>query len=704
MYSPPSKENEKQAPKEEKSTKPASPSAVQHKGTGYSEQHASLSPDSQDFAEQRQALEPVQMKDGASTEGVHAAAEAGTQGAGGSLPHLDTIQKSFGSHDVSSVQAYTGGAATEASQSMGAQAYATGNKVAFGSSPSLHTAAHEAAHVVQQRAGVVSLKGGVGQSGDAYEQHADAVADAVVAGKSAEPILSQMASSSPAHSAVVQAKSVQRDEVTYPYEIEPGLWMISPTEYTDSPPQSNLQPETNYGPSLLVSMVKDYLRTHQGEDGSHPFVSLTEDNTLLTTVIAETLRWFDGNWAVGNPTSPEAAFNKADGRDEAVLTMTDSQFQRIKPRLIIEAQREVDRLASEEQSRQDSLRLLGMKWEQRYVHPLELELQQAEGLVAGLYKLLDEHPSAATLYQIMAGNMISDELASFESEKAAREEVINSVRSRVRNSAARLINLDESLEADVLAAAKNPMILGDYAIDLLTFEWDEVQGDEHLQVGLVLQPAITAAMAVATGEDRVEFGKKVRGITETALTVVAVGLVTAKTGGVTYPAFAAALAAFSASVANETMDNVVDPVNIAIGTDEEGAMTMDITNTQKTWQEILIGGGGAAVEAFVIHLVTAGMAGRLAENYAKPQLARMGITKEGSYLQKAFYSFLKGSSTGAFKGYLAEGSHAYFENHPKHKEADATEDHAERILKNAIIFGLTFPFAEYLGEWNSVGN
>jgi peptidoglycan hydrolase-like protein with peptidoglycan-binding domain len=46
--------------------------------------------------------------------------------------------------------------------------------------------------VVQQRGGV-QLKGGVGQAGDAYEQHADAVADKVVAGESAEPLLSKMA-------------------------------------------------------------------------------------------------------------------------------------------------------------------------------------------------------------------------------------------------------------------------------------------------------------------------------------------------------------------------------------------------------------------------------------------------------------------------------------------------------------------------------
>src|SRR6185436_12191050 len=67
-------------------------------------------------------------------------------------------------------QAFVGGPAGEATSAMGAQAYATGNKVAFGSSPDLHTAAHEAAHVVQQRS-------------------ADAVADRVVAGRSAEDLL-----------------------------------------------------------------------------------------------------------------------------------------------------------------------------------------------------------------------------------------------------------------------------------------------------------------------------------------------------------------------------------------------------------------------------------------------------------------------------------------------------------------------------------
>jgi hypothetical protein len=121
-------------------------------------------------------------------EQVHGIAAAGVQGGGSKLPHHDKIQASFGKHDISHIQAHTGAQAEGASRAMGAEAYATGNQVAFAGTPDLHTAAHEAAHVVQQQQGV-QLKGGVGASGDAYEQNADAVADRVVQGKSAEDLL-----------------------------------------------------------------------------------------------------------------------------------------------------------------------------------------------------------------------------------------------------------------------------------------------------------------------------------------------------------------------------------------------------------------------------------------------------------------------------------------------------------------------------------
>src|SRR5262249_29982747 len=103
-----------------------------------------------------------------------------------------TIQRLFGRHDIGDVKAHVGGPATVAADRMGATAYATGNSVAFRGEPDLHTAAHEAAHTVQQRSGV-QFAGGVGRSGDVYERHADAVADAVVAGRSAEGLLDRFA-------------------------------------------------------------------------------------------------------------------------------------------------------------------------------------------------------------------------------------------------------------------------------------------------------------------------------------------------------------------------------------------------------------------------------------------------------------------------------------------------------------------------------
>lgn len=153
-------------------------------------------------------------------EDDHVVAARGTEGSGGQLPHLEAIQKSFGRHDVSAVRAHVGGEAANASRALGAQAFAYGNSVAFASAPDLHTAAHEAAHVVQQRAGV-HLKGGVGAASDAYERHADAVADRVVAGRSAEPLLADLPSGSaaPARAAAIQRKEVGTvAEITGPHD------------------------------------------------------------------------------------------------------------------------------------------------------------------------------------------------------------------------------------------------------------------------------------------------------------------------------------------------------------------------------------------------------------------------------------------------------------------------------------------------------
>lgn len=109
-------------------------------------------------------------------------------GAGGPLPYLDIIQAAFGHHLVDHVQAHTGASVGVAVRAMGAEAFASDGHVAFADAPSLFTAAHEAAHVVQQAAGV-DLAGGVGRDGDRYERHADEVAERVVRGQSAVDLL-----------------------------------------------------------------------------------------------------------------------------------------------------------------------------------------------------------------------------------------------------------------------------------------------------------------------------------------------------------------------------------------------------------------------------------------------------------------------------------------------------------------------------------
>ena len=115
-------------------------------------------------------------------------ATSGVSGAAAPLPHLDRIQQSFGAHDVTGVKAAVGGDAGSAASQLGARAYTVGDRVGFRDEPDLRLAAHEAAHTVQQQQGV-QLEGGVGKPGDVYERQADAAADAVVEGRSAESLL-----------------------------------------------------------------------------------------------------------------------------------------------------------------------------------------------------------------------------------------------------------------------------------------------------------------------------------------------------------------------------------------------------------------------------------------------------------------------------------------------------------------------------------
>ena len=131
----------------------------------------------------------------ARTPDAHQIAARGIRGAGSSLTHLATIQEAFGHHDVRGMREYTGRAARASLEALDAGSYAMRGRMAFGTAPDLYSQAHEAAHGVQQAAlgARMQLKGGMGEEGDRYERHADAVAQAVVKGESAEPLLDQMA-------------------------------------------------------------------------------------------------------------------------------------------------------------------------------------------------------------------------------------------------------------------------------------------------------------------------------------------------------------------------------------------------------------------------------------------------------------------------------------------------------------------------------
>jgi hypothetical protein len=167
----------------------------------------SLGPGKQSLIEQTVAVQRRATGD-AGPDGVHDAAAKGVATPTAALPHAAAIQGAFGRHDVSGIQAHVGGDARASADSMGADAYATGNHVVLGKGTDLHTVAHEAAHVVQQRGGV-QLKGGVGEAGDAHERHADDVASLVVQGKSAEGLLDRYAGGAGAGPATAGAGPVQ---------------------------------------------------------------------------------------------------------------------------------------------------------------------------------------------------------------------------------------------------------------------------------------------------------------------------------------------------------------------------------------------------------------------------------------------------------------------------------------------------------------
>ena len=135
-----------------------------------------------------------QVHTGTADGATHGIAAQGLQGPGRPLTHLDTLQQAFGHHDIRAMREHTGTVAGSALDALDAEGYTRGGRMALAGTPDLYTQAHEAAHGVQQAAlgERMMLPGGIGVAGDRYERQADAVADAVLRGESAQPLLDRM--------------------------------------------------------------------------------------------------------------------------------------------------------------------------------------------------------------------------------------------------------------------------------------------------------------------------------------------------------------------------------------------------------------------------------------------------------------------------------------------------------------------------------
>jgi hypothetical protein len=120
-----------------------------------------------------------------SPDDTRAIAARGITGTSGPLPFLAEMKPLFGESGacLDGVRSHVNPVAVQAARAIGADAYATGSDIVFAVEPTRELVGHEAAHIVQQRAGV-SLSGGVGAEGDPYEQQADHVGALVARGQS----------------------------------------------------------------------------------------------------------------------------------------------------------------------------------------------------------------------------------------------------------------------------------------------------------------------------------------------------------------------------------------------------------------------------------------------------------------------------------------------------------------------------------------
>lgn len=143
------------------------------------------------------------------------------------LPHIEQIQRLFGKHELGRVHVDIGGAAADAAKDMDALAFTSGERIGFRTLPDLGLAAHEAAHVIQQRSGAFP-RGDMGRPGDPLERHADAVAESVVKNRSAESLLESVPRMGGRRPSVELPIQLTGSGADYPWEGEiQGDWSVA---------------------------------------------------------------------------------------------------------------------------------------------------------------------------------------------------------------------------------------------------------------------------------------------------------------------------------------------------------------------------------------------------------------------------------------------------------------------------------------------
>lgn len=166
-------------------------------GLGYAEQTARLSPGSGSgggLASLGLGGLPVQLKANGLTTGPSSASEVAASAFSGTpseVPGRAAQEASFG-QSFGAVQAYTGPAASAACDSLGAEAMAVGNKVAFkDSQPSAPTVAHELTHVLESGGGVRAKDGDASKVDTSHEGTAEAVEAHVRSGGNASEVIAE---------------------------------------------------------------------------------------------------------------------------------------------------------------------------------------------------------------------------------------------------------------------------------------------------------------------------------------------------------------------------------------------------------------------------------------------------------------------------------------------------------------------------------